>query len=284
MKVSVGEKVVLKETYRVTLLPADEWTDTDDDRVWLPSFVLPRDPAVELIVDRAQKHLITLADERTRGFDGYQCIDPEDPDVLDDVDLQVQAIWSAVVNDFGVRYINPPPSYSKSGQRLRTPTQTLRGRRGTCIDLALLFSACLEYVEIYPVVFLLEGHAFAGYWRSEERYYEFMEGRQEDMGSEEMMGSIGPESDESPWVLPSASYAEILHQLNRGYLYPLETVGITTHGSFWEAIDEGINNLRDRSEFHSLIDIWLARGEFITPLPIIDDVPLLTMGGNNHDR
>lgn len=270
VEVSVDEHVVFRETHRVTLLPADEWTDTDENRMWLPSFVLPRDPAVERIIDRAQKHLITLADDRSRGFDGYQSIDAGDPDSMFDVDQQVQAIWSAVVHDFGILYINPPPSYSDYGQRLRTPTQILRGGRGTCIDLALLFAACLEYVEIYPVIFLISGHAFAGYWRNEDRYYEFIEGLQ-DVEDEILQESIGSESS-SFWVFPSDNYAEILNEISRGFLNPIETVGITSHGSFWESIDDGVNNLRSRSEFHSLVDIWSARVDgFITPLPIIEE-------------
>ncbi|MEM7279039.1 MAG: hypothetical protein AAF385_13010, partial [Pseudomonadota bacterium] len=272
VKVSVGGKVVREETHRVTLLPAYEWRDSDADRIWLPSFVLPRDPAIEPIIERAQKHLVTLSDDHRRGFDGYQSIDPDDPESLAEIDMQVQAIWAAIVSDFGIRYINPPPSYTRLGQRLRTPTQIVRGGRGTCIDLALLLSACLEYIEIYPVVFLLEGHAFAGYWRSEDRYYSFNEAFQEGIEEDTMRASIGTSDSQAAWILPSDSYAEILNEVNSGFLYPIETVGFTTHGSFWEAIEEGVDNLRSRSEFHSLIDIWLARSEFITPLPIVDDI------------
>ena len=86
-----------------------------------------------------------------------------------------------------------------------------------------------------------------------------------------MLESVGDASGTPSWILPSDSYAEILNEVNGRFLYPLETVGFTTHGSFWEAIEEGVDNLRSRSEFHSLIDIWKARAEFITPLPIIED-------------
>lgn len=282
IRVSVGGTVLREETHRVTLLPADEWTDTDDDRIWLPSFVLPRDPQVAAIIDRAQKHLVTLADDQTRSFDGYQSVLEDDPESLADIDIQVQAIWAAVVNDLGIRYINPPPSYSRYGQRLRTPTQVVRGGRGTCIDLAMLLAACLEYVEIYPVIFLLDGHAFAGYWRSEGRYDQFMNARQR-VDSDEVLESIGAAENQASWVLPSDSYAEILNEINSGYLYPLETVGFTTHGSFWQAVDEGIDNLRSRSEFHSLVDIWSARRGLITPLPIIDDLGVAHRG-SAHDR
>ena len=33
---------------------------------------------------------------------------------------------------------------------------------------ALLLASCLEYVGIYPVLVLLTGHPFVGYWRSDQ--------------------------------------------------------------------------------------------------------------------
>ncbi|MCP4007541.1 MAG: transglutaminase domain-containing protein [bacterium] len=269
-EVMCQEEVLYRQTSRMTLLPVDEWRDDEENRRWLPSFVLPRDPAVEKIITTAQSHLMTLTDDRTRGFDGYQSVAVDDPESLDDLDFQVQAIWAALVHHYRVQYINPPPSYTASGQRLRTPTQVLRGGRGTCIDLAILLAACMEYVDIYPVVFLLEGHAFVGYWRSEEYYLEFtspeeVEGGERDATRE---GTWGSEAD---WIVPRREYAEILRQIHSGRLYPIESVGLTDHGSFWRAVDEGVENLRDPAEFHSLVDIKRARAYQLTPLPIKED-------------
>ena len=185
------------------------------------------------------------------------------------MDDQVRAIWSTVANDLGIRYINPPPSYSIASQRLRTPTQIVRSGRGTCIDLALLLASSLEYIDIYPVIFLLEGHAFAGYWRSEEGYEEFVNAQQR-VDDETMRDSIGSESG-APWILPSDSYEEIINEIKKKHLYPVETVGFTDHGSFWTAIQDAEEELEERSDFDALIDIIAARDNHITPLPIIDD-------------
>ena len=266
------QRVVKRETYRVTLLPADEWKDTDADRLWLPSFVLPRDPAVASIVDQAQSHLMTLSDDRTRGFDGYQGVDEADLEAtMENVDLQVQALWAAIVHHYQVRYINPPPTYTTDGQRLRTPTQILAGRRGTCIDLALLIAACLEYVDIHPVVFLLEGHAFAGYWRWEGDRETFFDVRYGNVEKEELKTSTGSTQAVGRWIVAKPDYSDILLQIRENRLFPIEAVGLTTHGSFWEAIDEGLENLRSPREFHSMIDIRTAREAFVTPLPIKEE-------------
>ncbi len=270
VKVTIGSKIVYQRTDRVTLLPADEWKDSETDRVWLPSFILPRDPAVDQVLDRARKHLMTLADNRDTSFDGYQALDPDDTKSMENIDLQVRALWATIVGDYGIRYISPPPSYSKYGQRLRTPTQIVANRYGTCIDLALLFAACLEQIDIYPVIFLLEGHAFSGYWRNDERYMRFMEASQDDVADLTLMGSTNQGKETSPWVFPFESYQEILNEIDKGYLNPLETTAITEQGSFKDAIKQGKAELSVRNNFHALIDLKLARSEFITPLPIID--------------
>ena len=120
----------------------------------------------------ADRYLRALCDDSAAGFDGYQQA-AELPGI---VDLQARAIWLPFY-DFHLRYINPPPTYTKIetgiAQRLRTPSQVLEEGRATCIDLALLFTSCLEYVGIYPVIFLISGHAFPGWWRNEGSYQAF---------------------------------------------------------------------------------------------------------------
>ena len=47
-------------------------------------------------------HLIGIMDNPAAGFDGYQ-------EEAAGVDQQVQAIWTALVNEYRIQYINPPP-------------------------------------------------------------------------------------------------------------------------------------------------------------------------------
>ena len=175
IEVTWGDHVVYRDTMRVRLTPVDQWRDSDIDRKWLPSFIFPRDVAVMHLVDTAQRYVRVLRDDPAAGFDGYQSFDPKRPDPASEVDLQVQAIWAAIVHELRLGYINPPPGYSNAldSQRLRTPTMIARDHSGTCIDLALFFAACLELIDIYPVIFLLSGHAFPGYWRSSDYHDEF---------------------------------------------------------------------------------------------------------------
>ena len=275
LRVSCDGAVVYADTSRVQLSPVDEWTDTDENRWWLPSFVLPRDPTVARIIDRSQRYLMAMADDPSAGFDGYQSVDESAATVearYGPVDLQVRAIWSALLYDFQLHYINPPPSYSASNQRLRTPSDVVRGRRGTCIDLALLLSACLEYVDIYPVVFLLTGHAFPGYWRSDTLHDDYRQVKTVPLPESAQPDALRAsqrttERFEDAYALKNFLEARAL--IAEGKVVPLETVWLTTHGAFTEAIDEGRRNLRRANEFDSMIDVALSRTAGVTPLPIL---------------
>ena len=65
-----------EKTERVTLIPVDEWLDDTKNNPWLPSFVLPRDPAILKIINASRRYLIGIGDDPAAGFDGYQQEDP----------------------------------------------------------------------------------------------------------------------------------------------------------------------------------------------------------------
>ncbi|HVS11305.1 MAG TPA: hypothetical protein VMS76_15655, partial [Planctomycetota bacterium] len=275
VEVTWKENVLYRNTHRVTLLPVDEWRDDDSDRIWLPSFVLPRDPAVARIVDAAQRYLMTLLDDSGAGFDGYQSYDPEAEDPGEAIDLQVQAMWAALSYELPLSYINPPPTYTSASQRLRTPSQVIDGRRGTCIDLALLVASCLEYVDIYPVIFLLEGHAFPGYWRSEEAHERFQrvdlpESAVAAGAPSGALRSSGPQGQRHAWYFEKEHYGEIVALVRTREIVPMESVWLTHRGGFWDAIDEGTKNLRSKREFSGMLDVVVSRDK-VTPLPIREE-------------
>ncbi|MBI2741289.1 MAG: hypothetical protein HYX38_32735 [Rhodospirillales bacterium] len=280
IEVSHHDHVFYCRTHRIMLLPIDQWVDDDDNRRWLPSFVLPRDPAVRRIIDMAQKYLVALTDDPGAGFDGYQSVDVDkldsDPDeACQSVDFQVRAIWSALLLDSPLAYINPPPTFTDSSQRVRTPSDTISGRRGTCIDLALLFAACLEYVEIHPVIVLLAGHAFPAYWRHSDYLDRFMAGQDIDLPAKD--DDLDPDyvsallGQSGRWSLGKGYYKRIMQVVDEGKLVPVESVMLTTRDSFADSVDQGRENFLGQDDFDSLLDINRARtdpAQPVTPLPI----------------
>jgi len=276
VKVTCGNRTAWENTERITLIPVDEWLDDTTNNPWLPSFVLPRDPAVQTIIGSSRRYLIGIADDPGAGFNGYQAVDEEGDTT--GVDSQVRAIWTALVNEHRLLYINPPPSYSEQSQRLRTPSDILASNSGTCIDLALLLASCLEYVDIYPVVVLLKGHAFVGYWRSEEAHDAFVEMLHVPVevppaGSPLARSANVRLVEEYGWRLTRHHYDEIMEYVAAGDLVMLEATYLTAAWSFADAIIEGRANMRSRRQFDSLLDVRLARSATppVTPLPIINE-------------
>jgi len=272
VSVTWEDKLVYQETSRVALLPPDEWCDDDLNRMWLPSFVLPRDLAIAQIVDNAQRYLCALQDDSGSGFDGYQGVLPTG-DAIDrrcqSVDDQVRALWWSLIQEYHLGYINPPPSFTEMSQRLRTPTDTIEGRRGTCIDLTILLAALLEYVDIYPVIFLLQGHAFPGYLRSEDSWKAL---RTVFLTPPPMTGDMNsPKRDTSlqnQWTLDQRYYSSVVGLVRSGDIVPIESVALTQHSGFAEAIEQGTENFRNKSDFECLVDIKGARKADVTPIPM----------------
>jgi hypothetical protein len=281
VEVTSGGQRTLLETFRIGLNPVDEWQDGEaEEWGWLPSFVLPRDPAVPRIIDAAQTLLCTLADDPTAGFDGYQSINTgsDDPEVrYAAVDLQVQAIWHAILHSHPLSYINPPPSYGNYTQRLRTPSQVIGERRGTCIDLALLLASCLEYIDIHPVLFLLTGHAFVGYWRGDDLYQRFLDFKDLEPGFSdhaEAPMAAGTATAKLPgYILDQSQHLEVRQRVYERQIVPLEATWLSARGGFQSAAEEGRKNLRLKREFQAMVDVKRARDEDVTPLPLLGDAP-----------
>jgi len=271
VKVTCEDETVFEDTRRVTLIPVDEWLADTEKNPWLPSFVLPRDPAILKIISSSRRYLIGIMDDPAAGFDGYQ-------ESVSQVDKQVQAIWTALVNEYRFQYINPPPAYSQQTQRLRTPTEIVQSNSGTCIDLALLLASCLEYIGVYPVVVLLVDHAFVGYWRSEGAHDHFVAVKTipptiPGVGSRAARAAALPYVDQYGWRLTKLNYAEVMAYVTAGHLVMLEATYLTAAKKFSEAQEQGRANLRNRKEFDSLLDIQVARTASppVTPLPIINE-------------
>lgn len=278
VEVRHGQELLYRDTHRLRLLPVDQWRDNRRDGRWLPSFVQPRDPAVAKALEQAQRYVRVLRDDPNAGFEGYQAAPEPDEASLAEVDRQVEAIWATLLHDWRLGYINPPPTYSGTldSQRLRMPSAVLEHRSGTCIDLALLFAACLELVDIYPVIFLLEGHALPGWWRHpsfRDEYAEMPAKNYVEIVEASATENAVPNAQTVAWHTGKASWPEVRRWIRERKLVPIETVRLTENCGFAEAIEAGIEALSERRDFDSLLDIVTARLEQVTPLPVRKEAP-----------
>jgi very-short-patch-repair endonuclease len=152
-----GERLLVEVEREVRFLAHNEWGGSAAIPDVLAAFVEPNDPAVPVVLRKASDLL--RAQSKPDSLEGYQATSKQR------LWEQAAAIWSAVCS-LDIRYVNPPPSFEREGQRIRPPSQVLHERLATCLDLAVLFGACLEHVGLRPLIVLTKGHAFAGVWLS----------------------------------------------------------------------------------------------------------------------
>src|SRR4051812_28921532 len=151
---------VLGEGSRVVqVLAAQQWLATPLPLAleMLAAYVQPNHPAITALVSEAAD----LLEQRTGSgaLVGYSAT----PERVDEV---VQAIADAM-HARGIRYSEPPLSWSDLGQQVRSPGDVLTWRVGTPLDTVVVLAAALEQAGIRPLLWLAEGHAFLGYWREE---------------------------------------------------------------------------------------------------------------------
>lgn len=169
--VSQGDVELSTESFDVSILSPEQWIATEpfkDSEAELAAFVQPNHPLLTPILKSAGEYLERWG--RKPSLSGYQTVQS---DGRAHVDAMVAAVYESV-RDIGLGYINPPPSWDAQdavgglSQKVRTSGQVLGDGLGTCLDTATLMAALLENIGLRPVVVIVPGHAFAGYWRSEE--------------------------------------------------------------------------------------------------------------------
>jgi hypothetical protein len=123
----------------------------------LAAHVMPNHPAVTALMSEVADLLGAATGNPS--IDGYQS--GSEP-----VDAIVRTIYQAM-QARSIRYSVPPASWADVGQKIRTPGEVLAGRIGTCLDTVVVMAAACEQAGIRPLLWVVDGHAFLGYWREE---------------------------------------------------------------------------------------------------------------------
>jgi len=252
IEVYQADQVIAQHHVKLEILAYNEWK-SDPLPALLAAFVMPNHPVVGQILKMAAKKMDELTGDP--GLDGYQSHDPERVTNL------AKAIYLAI-QELDVTYVNPPASFRKLGQKVRTPEQVLAHQMGTCLDLSLLYCACLEQAGAYPTVLLTEGHAFMGVWIEKPVLQQ-------------------PVWDDVP---------QINNEIDSCLLLVLDssTMVVKPELDFEQAIEKGKSFLDD--EFRFMLDIhYLRELSMVRPLPsrmnttfsAVEHVPQLE-GESNH--
>lgn len=217
------------------LLPAQLWIAGKGlvSYEFLAAFVQPHHPAISTLVSEAADALGEATGRSS--LDGYT----ESAERVDEI---VFALARAASNR-DIRYSMPPASWGVQGQQVRTPAQVLEGRLGTCLDTTVVMAAALEFCGIAPLLWVVDGHAFLGYWREDR-------------------------------TLPTAASEDVLELMSlvqRGFIGLLETTMLTGSHSITPALLRSSLEAEyieaGHEKIQAVTDVRRARLDGIYPLP-----------------
>jgi hypothetical protein len=154
------ERVLATIERKVELLPRNQWGGLSHLPDLVAAFVQPNELAVDRLLKQTAEVLRKAG--KNPAIDGYAAGAKRAWELS-------SALWSAMTG-LGLDYALPPASFEHRGQKVRSPSQVLDARIGTCLDLTLLFCAALEQAGLNPVVVFTKGHAFAGVWLRQEEF------------------------------------------------------------------------------------------------------------------
>lgn len=226
-----GTEELLTLNYPLEALAKNEWGGEAMFEL-LPSFIMPNDPAVDRLL-KATSDVLRRAGKN---------------DTLEGYEIQsrtrvweiASALWTAVCN-LNISYALPPASFERNGQKIRTPGAILEGKIATCLDTTLLFASALEQIGLNSLVFLCEGHAFAGFWLQPQEFSQLVT---EDVSS-------------------------VRKRIDLQEMVVFETTLVTQAypPSFSQAVEGALKHLTE-DVFHAAIDTRRARMQKIRPLAL----------------
>lgn len=229
-----GEECIFSQRQETELLAYDQWTGSLIMPEIISAFVTPNHPKIQEVIGKASMYLNKWCGSPS--ITGYQTRNPNI------VKQQAAAVYAAL-QELNIAYSMPPASYEQIGQRLRLPDAVIDQKCGTCIDLTLLFAACLERMGINPIIVFTTGHAFGGFWLEEETFPECFE---DDV---------------------SALTKRIAHGIDKLCLVECTDFTAGKATDFDHAEKHAAENLDNPAEFEMAVDVIRCRGSGIRPIP-----------------
>lgn len=232
------DEVLDQHEHELVALARNEWGGAASMPELLAAFVLPNDASVSAILAEASDLL--RSGGRRHSFEGYQSGTRERPWEV------ASAIWTAIANRRLI-YTEPPASFERTGQKVRSPSDILDRRLATCLDAAVLFAAALEQAGLHPLISLVEGHALVGVWLRDATLPEL--------------------------ITDDASLLRRYSTLDDLILFETTLVCQNPAAPFRYALEAGTRHIREEAEDHFVyaLDVKQARGRGIHPLPMLID-------------
>lgn len=229
------ETELISETKEITVLAYDEWPGLKYFPDLLASFVMPNHPVVNELLQSASKWLNKwTGDPSLEGYQGY------DPNRV----KRMAAAAYAAIQEKNITYAVPPSSFGAVGQRVRLADAVMDQHMGTCLDLTLLYVACLEAMGLNSFMVMMKGHIFAGVWLIDESFAD-------------------PIVDD-----PSQLEKRMSAGINEVLVVECTMMCAGKKNDFENAVKAAVYSVGNYSNFVFAIDVLRARKSGVRPLPI----------------
>lgn len=222
------------QTYPIDILAYDQWSGINILPDLLAAFITPNHTAMSPIIKRAASILGQWTGDPS--LNEYQSRTP------DRVRKQMAAVYTAITEQ-KIICSTTPTDFEESGQRVRLADSVIEQKRGTCLDIALLYASCLEAIGLNAIIIITQGHVFAGAWLIPETF---------------------PDPTIDDVSLLTKRTAEGIYDITL-----VETTGMTPGHSlnFDDAVKTANGKLADSNHFVLAIDIKRARYSGVRPIP-----------------
>ncbi len=234
---SSSDEVLAETKGEMELLDYCQYWGNNFMSQYVAAFVTPRHIALDPIIKRASELLKRWTGDGS--LSAYQYDVPNRPKMI------VGAIYEAIAEQ-NITYCCSTRTLVKLGQKIRTCEELLsptRGKRGCCLDMALLMCSCLEAVGLNPILIMQDTHAFAGCWLVDDMFAD----------------SVNDD--------PSVVTKRTSEGINEIIL--VETVCANEGGdtSFDEAVISATEKIHNIEKFEFVLDVARARISGVQPLP-----------------
>lgn len=229
-----GETVLASEKINITVMAFDEFPGFQYTPELLTSFAMPNHPAVVSLIQLASKYLEKWTGDPS--LDGYQSGDQERV-------KNMAAAAYAAIQQKNITYASTA-SFEACGQRVRLADAVLEQHFGNCMDLTLLYTACLEAMDLNPFMVVVEGHIFAGVWLVDGAFADIL-------------------VDD-----PSQLEKRMAKGIQELMVVECTAMCSGQNVSFDEAVAMAKRRVSNYGKFYFAIDVKRARSRGIRPLPI----------------
>ncbi len=228
-----GEEEIGRFCEEIEVLTLNQWPGLYYKKSLLASYVIPNLPEINDIILSASDYLNNYTNDPS--MDGYQSGDEKRTYAM------ANAMYAAIQKK-NIVYAEPPAGFIYDGQKVRLIDEILSKHMGTCLDMSLLYAACLEQIGLNPILILLKGHIFTGVWRKDEHF-------------------------PAPCI---EDFSKLDNALKRGKLILVECTAMCsgTGVDFEQAVKTAESNVIDDGKFECVVDIRRSRKGNIRPVPI----------------